>query len=421
MALFQYVQDGEVKKASGSFFRGENTNFHPSNNSLSQANFVADYVMKGWEPSVKFVTRDTPIVAFGSCFAANISRYLHERGYNVLTMKDSRAYITKMGDGIVHTAAILQQFEWAWLNRTPQGDLWHGYKAREFGYDEAVRLDTKALLDTAELFVITLGLSEIWYDEVSGEVFWRAVPADKYDPSRHKFRVATHAETLANLTSIHALIRRFRPDAQIVFSLSPIPLTATFRSVSCLTADAVSKAIIRGALDEFLRANKSDNLLHYMPSYEAVTRLFNNQWDVDRRHVQPHVLDFNMQMFEAFYCTPGLTQEQLAETFRLAVETDVQLGMNGQENDGLTYAEIRRLRVEERREARRQERIHARLEARVQQRQRVKDAAVSMPKPTAKPKGSRTAGLAARIAVGLLALQGLVALAFDWTVLAAIP
>ncbi|KQV41892.1 hypothetical protein ASE23_04155 [Rhizobium sp. Root73] len=408
VALFEYVQDGEVKKASGSFFRGGHTNFHPTNNSFSQPDFIDEYVMKGWEPSSKFVTKDTPIVAFGSCFAANISNYLHNRGYTVLTKGDNKAYITQMGDGIVNTSAILQQFEWAWLNKIPKGDLWHGFKAQEFGYEESVRLDTKALLDSAGLFIITLGLSEIWYDEVTGEVFWRAVPKDRYDPGRHKFRVATHAETLANLKAIHSIIRQFRPDAHIVFSVSPIPLTATFRPISCLTADAVSKAVIRGALDEFLRGHGDDDRLHYMPSYEAVTRLFNNQWEVDRRHVQPHILDFNMQMFESFYCTPGLSKDSLTKTFKAAIEEDLKIGMNGQESDGLTYSEIRRQKIEERREARRQARIRERVSARADAKRMLVREAAAPGKPQSKIK--RVAGILSKVAIGLLALQGVVEL-----------
>lgn len=287
MAFYAYEQDGRQRKTSQSFFRGEHTNFHPTNNSLAAPNFLAEYLMEGWAPASKFVTKETPIVAFGSCFAANISDYLHGRGYNVLTKRESRAYVTQMGDGIVNTFAIRQQFEWAWLNKAPNADLWHGYAAEEFGYDEAVRLETKDLFDQADLFIITLGLSEVWYDEPTGEVFWRAVPMDKYDPARHKFRVSSFAENAANLQAIRALIRKFRPDAHILFSVSPIPLAATFRSVSCLSADAVSKAIIRAALDEFMRANETDERLHYMPSYEAVTRLFKNQWMADRRHIYP--------------------------------------------------------------------------------------------------------------------------------------
>ncbi len=411
MSTYAYTQDGEVRRASSTFFRGESTNFHPSNTSFSQPDFIDRYVMTGWAPPERFITKTTPIVAFGSCFAKNISNYLHARGYNVLTKKENRAYITSMGDGIVNTSAILQQFEWAWLNKTPQSDLWHGYKAEDFGYDETVRRDTRALFDEAELFIITLGLSEIWYDEVTGEVFWRAVPMDRYDAARHKFRVATHSETLVNLREIRTLIRRFRPQADILFSVSPIPLNATFRPVSCLTADAVSKAVIRSALDEFLRENADDDRLHYMPSYEAVKRLFNNQWSVDRRHVYPHVLNFNMAMFEHYYCDPGIPYEQLNAVFRKALDEDIRIGMNGQINDGLSYAEIRQRKIEARREARRAERVAEHQQSKL---------SVANPRKIV-PKTRRmtgVSGLAAKAAIVLLALQGAWELALDWPMLA---
>ena len=129
MALMEFVQDGVAKRTSGSFFRGAATNFYPDDNSLTLDDAIEKYLVHGWIPAEKFVTRDTRVVAFGSCFAANISNYLHERQYNILTKKENKAYVTSMGDGIVHTFAIRQQFEWAWLNKQPSQSLWHGYKA----------------------------------------------------------------------------------------------------------------------------------------------------------------------------------------------------------------------------------------------------------------------------------------------------
>lgn len=117
------------------------------------------------------------------------------------------------------------------------------------------------------MFIITFGLSEIWYDETTGEVFWRAVPTENFDATRHKFRVATQAENLRTMQAIYSLIRKHRPDAPIVFTLSPVPLTATFRPISAVVASAASKASLRGALDEFF----ADSMAHgafYFPSYE---------------------------------------------------------------------------------------------------------------------------------------------------------
>ena len=60
-------------------------------------------------------------------------------------------------------------------------------------------------------------------------MLWRAVPSNVYDPSRHHFRVTTVDENVANLRRIVELIRSHVPQASIVFTLSPVPLAATFR------------------------------------------------------------------------------------------------------------------------------------------------------------------------------------------------
>jgi hypothetical protein len=325
-----YEQDGKARQHSASFYRGEHTHFHPRDVSLRLPTFIPDYVMQGLAPAEPFLGRDDRVVAFGSCFAYHLSNYLFERGFNVSTRQKNVAYITRMGDGIVNTHAIRQQFEWAWQGREPSQDLWHGYDKVALGYDEDVRLATRALFDEAHTFVITLGLSEVWYDEPTGEVFWRAVPMDAFDPARHKFRVSGFAENLDNLRAIHAMIRQRRPDARIVFTLSPIPLTATFRPIPCIVADAESKAILRTALGELMRTT-DDPRLHYFPSYEIVTRTFNHPYINDRTHVHAHVADLNMAIFERYYCTTGMTDAELFDRWRGAADLDAAIGREGHE------------------------------------------------------------------------------------------
>jgi hypothetical protein len=422
MSTFAFEQDGETRRTSRSFYRGANTNFHPTDASLDTPNFVDEYVMKGWNPPEKFVTKATPIVAFGSCFATNISNYLHNRGYNVLTKRDNKAYVTQMGDGMVNTFAILQQFEWAWLNKHPSVDIWQGKKGEEYGYDETIRLETRELFDQAELFIITLGLSELWYDEPTGEVFWRAVPADAYDPARHKFRTASHAETLANLRSIYGLIQRFRPNAKVLFSVSPIPLTATFRAVSCLTADAVSKATLRSALDEFLLTHQDEGKLFYFPSYEAVTRIYRNQWADDRRHVRPDVLTFNMKMFEHYFCSPGIAGSEMMDAYNHAREVDLLKGETMRNRDAISYAEQRAIKKEAKINKRIEAKINARLEARrlgreeiLAERARLKKLEKTITTEDKRKNNLKTIGLRAiQAVVGVAVLDSVV----DWATFA---
>ncbi len=190
-------------------------------------------------------------------------------------------------------------------------------------------LATKAVLDETEVFIITLGLSEVWYDEQTGEVFMRAVPYDKFDPTRHKFRMATQSENLRNLFNISALLLKHRPTAHLIFTLSPIPLTATFRPMSALVASSASKANLRSALDEFFEWQHLRGLHYYFPSYDIVLNCFNHQFMEDRRHVHRHVLDFVMAVFSRHYCIDGATDKDLIAAFRLAQEGDKRVSTNG--------------------------------------------------------------------------------------------
>lgn len=309
------------------WFRGKTVNRRPELAKMTQTDDLVRAVMHGWEPEEACITPDTKITAFGSCFAANISNWLAQRNFRVLTRDDanSNAYIVSMGEGMVNSFAIRQQFEWAWENQVFETPLWHGYKAEDFGYDENVRLTTKAIFDETDVFVLTFGLSEVWYDEPTGNVFWRSIPREVYDETRHKFRVSTVEENRENMDAIYKLIRKHRPDAKVIMTLSPVPLIATFRDISCITANAVSKATLRVALDEVLRDHKDEGYLHYWPSYELVMDVFRQPFMTDNRHPVKDTLDFIMTLFEHVWCV-GEDKPDLREAWIKALVASGQLG-----------------------------------------------------------------------------------------------
>jgi len=313
---FEFEVDGLSQKAHKTWFRGEHCNYNPNLENMRDTDAVTDHVLAGWIPAEPTITHKTNIIAFGSCFATHITNWLANREFNLLNRKDGawgETYIARFGEGMANSHAILQQFEWALEGKAFTEELWHDKNANSYDDNEAIRLHTKSALLASDFFIITLGLSEVWCDKASGDVFWRAVPQDKYDPEKHVFRVSSHSENLANIQRIYQLIRAHRPKAKVMFTLSPVPLVATFRPVSCITANAASKAILRSALDEFLRAQQpTDANLHYWPSYEIAMDVFSNRWCDDRRHIKPKILDFIMTAFEHSWCvgTPqmGLSQ-----------------------------------------------------------------------------------------------------------------
>ena len=298
-------QGRDVAPAHFSWYRGEHTNYNPTKVNLFEHGAIDEYILKGWLPKEPFVTIATPIVAFGSCFAAHISHYLRERGYNVMGKGMKRdVYVIRFGEGMVNSFAIRQQFEWAFEGRQFKEGLWRDKSGTLVRPEQEVRKDTLAIFQSADLFILTFGLSEVWYDKATGDVFWRAVPADAFDPQRHGFRISTVEENLANLKAIVGLIGRHRPDANIVVTLSPVPLIATFRPVSCVSANSVSKSVLRVAIDELMRSGIGSEKLFYFPSYEIVTGYFRNPFGLDNRHVRPEVIDTIMAAFGRHYLVP---------------------------------------------------------------------------------------------------------------------
>lgn len=312
----EFSKDG--KSMSRSFYRGENCNFNPYKKDFNNENFLQEFVLKGWTPDKPFVDNSTKITAFGSCFASNISKHLSTIGYNVSKDKHTEVYISSIGEGLVNVYALLSQFRWAFDGHVPTQELWHGYKAESFEYDENIRLKTRDIFLDTDMFIITLGLSEVWFDNKSEEYFWRAIPQDKFDPSRHTFKVCTMNESKKALQDIFDYISKYVPNAKVLFTMSPVPLAATFRPVSCLSANAVSKSILRASLDEMMRDNAEllNDKLFYWPSYEIVKDLFPNEFTEDNRHVHPEILSLIMRLFESVYCKSGIDINDIESEFK---------------------------------------------------------------------------------------------------------
>ncbi|OJI94898.1 GSCFA family protein [Planktotalea frisia] len=305
-SLIYYQMAGKKRRAHGTWYRGESTNFHPMRDSLAEPDAVAKYVGAGWFPKDAFIDKNSYITAFGSCFAQEVTKYLKQNGYRVFGDDlNLEANIIRSGEGIVNSAAMLQQFQWAFELKRFGDDIWHLEDGEEASSSEEARMNIRRIFDKTDVFVFTLGLSEVWYDKEDGEVFWRAVPNRLFDEKRHGFKVMSVEENRSNLIELFKIIRKFRPEATVIFTLSPVPLAATFRPVSCITANSVSKASLRVAIDEVMREFATDANLFYFPSYEIVTSYLDDAMGVDLRHPRPETVDLIMQAFQNAFLIDG--------------------------------------------------------------------------------------------------------------------
>jgi hypothetical protein len=97
---------------------------------------------------------------------------------------------------------------------------------------------------------------------------------------------------------------------KIVFTVSPQRMVLTFRPVSAITANNASKAVVRAALDEFLRnhADDAQTSLYYFPGYELATEYFIDPFDHDNQHVSPTVAAGVVRYFVEHYCSADLIE-----------------------------------------------------------------------------------------------------------------
>src|ERR1700730_3218829 len=189
-------RNGHKATFHGSWYRGPHTNFIPAKAELQQTpDSVDQFIMRGWAPQSPFVDKSTKITAFGSCFAEHITNFLYQKGYNVFGKHlDLQSHIIRFGEGMVNTFAILQQLEWALEGKQFSENLWFSESKEVASLDPSIQSETREIIQNTDLFIMTLGLSEIWYDKRTGDALWRAVPAHLFDEHIHGFRVSSHQE-----------------------------------------------------------------------------------------------------------------------------------------------------------------------------------------------------------------------------------
>ena len=268
-------------------------------------------------------TKDDKIFAVGSCFAERIRNALNSQGFSVgppmqdIKMDLERFKIDRLPDrahmDYFNSFTIRQEFErhigeWAqsdddyWtINKDP---YWGGetiyqdpYRRMVIGRTpedlrEAVSLCNEAVdrgIQQADVFVITFGMAEVFINSSSGKV---ACQKPGYSGGAGEFETEFHmssfSENYENLKRIAEIIGKVRPNARIVFTLSPISLARTFSDNDILVANAEGKGILRAALGQIARDFEQ---VTYFPSYEIVMHNAPESWrDDDGRHVADWVV-----------------------------------------------------------------------------------------------------------------------------------
>jgi hypothetical protein len=167
-------------------------------------------------------------------------------------------------------------------------------------------------IETMDVFVFTLGLTEAWEDRRDGAIHPLApgVAGGVFDPETVGFRNFDEAETADDLIAALAFIRARNPGVRIVLTVSPVPLNATYEDRHVFVSTTWSKAALRIAAE---RARRSFDGCAYFPSYEIITapHVRGLYYDETCREVTAGGVDHVMGLFLRHFA--GVAQSTLTE------------------------------------------------------------------------------------------------------------
>ena len=278
-------------------------NMYPTESQISELNSVDKYIMEGLTPSKPFIKKSDNIITIGSCFTGNISTFLRHNGFNVPILNDEyngNVPTASFSDEVFNTFILRQLFTLLFDNDNEKNDEYEFVNQHNQKMSLSIER-TRQAFKKSNVFIITLGISEVWYNKKTGEVYKTAQSVGDYDPNIHDFRVTTVKENFDNLLYVIQLIRKYVKESSIIFTLSPVPLKATFRDVSCNVANTVSKSILRVALEDVLSKFSNEENVYYFPAYELITDFLPKPFETDRRYIGGDTVNFVMTLFANHY------------------------------------------------------------------------------------------------------------------------
>jgi hypothetical protein len=303
------------------------------------------------------------IATSGSCFAQHIARTLVSKKLNYFVAEPAPADLSpdqalERGYGVfsarfgnVYTARqLLQLFDRAFGDFAAQDTAWRRSDGRFIdpfrpqiepdGFAtaddvaEACRLHLNAVREmfiATNVFIFTAGLTECWMSTADGAAYpiCPAVVSDTVDPDSYRFHNFETAEVREDLDLFVEKLKAVNPGVKVIFTVSPVPLVATYERRHVLISTTYSKSALRAATQEV--AEKRD-FVEYFPSYEIITGSFNKgaYFEDDLRSVKQVGVDHVMRTFIHHY-VPSAQSETVASSgversLKSAIEEQIAAG-----------------------------------------------------------------------------------------------
>jgi len=288
---------------------------------------ITDIYKKKWK-----IESNWKIATAGSCFAQHISQNLIKNGYNVLDMEPPprglsiklhkkygfSMYSCRFGN-IYTVHQLLQLAQEAYGNFEPFDIAWE----KDGKYFDALRpavepdgltavnelythrkyhlSRVRKMLQTMDVFIFTMGLTEAWEHQESGTIYPIApgIIAGKFDEKVFAFRNFKFQEIIEAFNKFQDILIKLRGEdnlPKMFLTVSPVPLTATASGNHVLSATVQSKSILRAVTGQLSSEN---NHIDYFPSFEIITNqnARGSFYKNNMRSVRPEGVDVVMKSF----------------------------------------------------------------------------------------------------------------------------
>jgi len=275
------------------------------------------------------------IVSMGSCCAREMKDVFLRKGYRYLEGENNKNPWINLGWGdggrgktdhssvawerVYNTFAIKQIFQYSF-----EGVDFDRFYRFNFGGEEYISdllrtrivyrdidnakkdledhiIESKRVLTQLDVFVLTLGMAEIFESKKRGIVLGfdsKNIPLE----NTFKFRMSEYEENLDNLIYIYNLLKKHNPCAKIIVMVSPMHILGTYRDdIDIYSASCLTKSILVACANRFVRICED---AYYFPSYEIATilmPLINKNPYVDGHHISDNVLMDIFSTFEHMY------------------------------------------------------------------------------------------------------------------------
>lgn len=274
------------------------------------------------------IAADTRVATAGSCFAQHVARAMVQGGLTYYVAEtapadmdaetaEARGYglFSARYGNIYSTRQLLQLIRRASGRFTPAETAWPveggfvdpfrpniGETFASVAALEAARAGhlahVRRMFETLDVFVFTLGLTEGWVDRRDGAAY-PVTPGSVTkgaDPAHFEFLNLDHAAVRADLLAFLGELFAVNPKAQVILTVSPVPLIATYGPDDVLSATTYSKSVLRAVAGEVAGLFGA---VQYFPSYEIVTGGFNRgaYFAEDLRSVRPEGVAHVMRVF----------------------------------------------------------------------------------------------------------------------------